>query len=568
MKNVGAVLLDTRGIQRYVFASNKLKTNIGASYLVDAIFQTPVNQVLTEMGLTFPKDWRSTVPLQMTKDTTTTAEIAYIGGGNMLLFFRPLQGDAISVARQFVSRWSEKLLVYTPGLQTGAAVGEFDLDDFQNSLNRLYKALKENQANIMPQVDLPYTGVSLECDFYSKTANVFSRKAVNRYVSSEVDAKLRAADCADGRLKEIYSTILQYKGLQLKFADDFNLLGYKQGESYIAVIHIDGNNMGVKFSHCRDWKERRDLSITVANAVTTAFGELVTKIVKEYLEDHSYDKYLDLKTLLGQEDSVILPIRPIIIGGDDITFITPGRLGLHYANYFIRCANRQLLLDEEQKAHFESCANQGSEQKCNINSHLSCCAGVAIVPAKYPFFRAYTLAEELCSNAKKQSRQDDSSWLDFAVLHGETYPSLEMLRESQYKGIPSENGRDCQMHYGPYRIDVSPENKESKSLRRLFALHSKLKEAHKNSSNKIKLLRETLFNDRHSQEIFLENDYGMVKLLEKESSRNKPGSLKQIGAADLWEIENINGTDVETTRYIDAIEIDDFMITGLEGENK
>ena len=66
----------------------------------------------------------------------------------------------------------------------------------------------------------------------------------------------------------------------------------------------------------------------------------------------------------------------------------------------------------------------------------------------------------------------------------------------------------------------------------------------------------------------MENDYGMVKLLEKESSRNKPGSLKQIGAADLWEIENINGTDVETTRYIDAIEIDDFMITGLEGENK
>ncbi|WP_296822761.1 hypothetical protein [uncultured Megasphaera sp.] len=34
-----AILFDTRSIQRYIFSGNTLKTNIGASYLVDHIFE-------------------------------------------------------------------------------------------------------------------------------------------------------------------------------------------------------------------------------------------------------------------------------------------------------------------------------------------------------------------------------------------------------------------------------------------------------------------------------------------------------------------------------------------------
>lgn len=34
---VKAILFDTRSIQQYIFAGNKLKTNIGASYIVDRL---------------------------------------------------------------------------------------------------------------------------------------------------------------------------------------------------------------------------------------------------------------------------------------------------------------------------------------------------------------------------------------------------------------------------------------------------------------------------------------------------------------------------------------------------
>ncbi len=33
-----ALLFDTRSIQRYIYLGNKLRTNIGASYIVDRVF--------------------------------------------------------------------------------------------------------------------------------------------------------------------------------------------------------------------------------------------------------------------------------------------------------------------------------------------------------------------------------------------------------------------------------------------------------------------------------------------------------------------------------------------------
>lgn len=41
-----AILFDTRSIQKYIFSGNKLKTNIGASYLVEQIFDDTLLDVL------------------------------------------------------------------------------------------------------------------------------------------------------------------------------------------------------------------------------------------------------------------------------------------------------------------------------------------------------------------------------------------------------------------------------------------------------------------------------------------------------------------------------------------
>ena len=48
-KKYKAILFDTRSIQRYIFSGNRLKTNIGASYLVDRVFDDVLLPAVREM---------------------------------------------------------------------------------------------------------------------------------------------------------------------------------------------------------------------------------------------------------------------------------------------------------------------------------------------------------------------------------------------------------------------------------------------------------------------------------------------------------------------------------------
>lgn len=542
-EKVGAILLDTRSIQKYVFGCNRLKTNTGASYLVDGIFTEAMVNVLKQSGLKMPaQDWKEAKELEMGKENSDTeCEIAYIGGGNMLVLVRKGE-ESLSICRELVQKWSLKVLLEAPGLKTGVAIGEIDLgkDNFQDSLKALYTKLKENQNNVLLQVDLPYTGFSVECDYSGKVANVYN-KEYKRLVSAEVEAKTAAFDAADKKIKKNFSEVL---GDEYDFCSELESLGYKDGESYISVIHIDGNNMGVKFSSCRDMQERKNLSKKVQETVEHAFGYLIKKIVTEY---DSYADVLDMR-VLKQGNKRLLPLRPIIIGGDDITFICPGRMGLQYAQAFIEYVNSEDLLDkelfsgklydEDLYTHIKKITGK------QISKSLSCCAGVAIVPAKYPFFRAYELAEQLCDEAKALSRKDDGNYLDFAILHGEKYGDIKMLRKEQYE---SANGN---LHYGPY--NVLGKETDKKSVKGLLAL-SRALAGDKMPRNKVKDLRRVLHEDKHSMSIFLENCPEICELVKKENK------LATVTADDLWDKFEDKDKVTFATRYIDAIEAIDFI---------
>ncbi len=60
------------------------------------------------------------------------------------------------------------------------------------------------------------------------------------------------------------------------------------------------------------------------------------------------------------------------------------------------------------------------------------CAGVAIVKPHFPFFSAYTLAEELLREAKTLAKQGATpfSAVDFHVLYDASAPDLERIRQS------------------------------------------------------------------------------------------------------------------------------------------
>jgi hypothetical protein len=123
----------------------------------------------------------------------------------------------------------------------------------------------------------------------------------------------------------------------------------------------------------------------------------------------------------------ILPIRPIVLGGDDITFVCDGKLGIYFSKLFIEAFEKKQISDKKK---------------------LTACAGVAIIKSKYPFYRGYELAEELCGSAKKKRRENKDlySYLDFHISMGGLAGSLAQIREKYFK-VPQGN-----LIYSPYKF--------------------------------------------------------------------------------------------------------------------
>lgn len=199
-----------------------------------------------------------------------------------------------------------------------------------------------------------------------------------------------------------------------------DLGGDKDNSNFIAVVHIDGNSMGRRmeelYEKCKDkkWLEFKKIVKDCSEKIDDHFKEAYKEMadcVKRNIESGKLDG-LKLKKAEDTENT-FFPVRRIITAGDDICFVTEGRIGLECAVEFLKAL-----------AQKENPDGKG----------YAACAGVAIVHQKYPFFRAYELAELLCKNAKKLGPSLNAdlgnmvSAIDWHIEYGEIGSSIEEIR--------------------------------------------------------------------------------------------------------------------------------------------
>ena len=113
---VKALLFDTRSIQKYIFSGNKLKTNIGASFLVDQLFSKFLVEDILQKELNYVSDvneWKNSNEINIYKNRELCCEVGYIGGGNAVLLFNPdkVSDDEID---NVVKLFTKKLLLEAP----------------------------------------------------------------------------------------------------------------------------------------------------------------------------------------------------------------------------------------------------------------------------------------------------------------------------------------------------------------------------------------------------------------------------------------------------------------------
>ncbi len=441
-----ALLIDITSIQKYVFLSNKLKENLGASFLISDLYNSMVSK----------NDAVKDIPLKINGEYD-----GYMGGGNALLFF-----NSKVDAEEFVIEWTKSLLVLAPGVTVATAINEWNEgeDKFTNSRDALFDKLRENKSRFISQTIIPRHGISAECKSDGYSMDVWSNSEGD-YISASTNAKICAFPASKKKTDEDFNEPL---GTNFYFTDLLEDLGQSKGsENHIAIVHIDGNSMGDRFKKLNSLEATKQLSKDVEKAVKESFKILLKAIVFE-LQDEKKKGYLSIK----KEGE--LPIRPIIMGGDDITFACDGRMGIYYAKIFME-------------------AFQNQEDNNGNNLKLSSCAGIAVIKTKYPFYKGYQLAEELCANAKSKRREmgNNGSWLDFHIAYGGFSGSLKEIRDIHY------NAALGSLIYRPYKILDSSENSFETFISNAKELSKKW------PNNKLKELREVLTLGNDAAKIFV-----------------------------------------------------------------
>ena len=429
------VVLGTASIQRYVFQSNRLKENIGASHLAKYWLDEGLLKAIKQANRTLDTNaWDkykadpSMDPPEKPVDTTKDVSLIYIGGGNAALLCKNRD-----IARQSIKAWSRKLLENAPGLRV--AVGYADVKD---SLAKAYRGALDDLASC--EEALPF-GAALyglpivrTCITTGLPASEPSKEQyeANQWVSRSA-ARKREQVGSEHQPGAAQKAIACEFGSVLKegqhFAIELDKLGGSEGESHIAVVHADGNGMGKYLIEMENEEGEDKDFLHHIRAFSSSVSHLSQIALKKTLQ-HLQGALPNLEDNLSLTKK-IFPLRPIVYGGDDLTFVCDGRLGLDLAAFYLKEFSK------------------GTIKVRGEDRPVDACAGVAIVPTKFPFARAYHFAEELCGLTKSYLREKKltGSWLDFQIIQEGATRSISALRAAQYRSLEGQK-----LHQRPYQV--------------------------------------------------------------------------------------------------------------------
>lgn len=388
-------LYDLRSKQEYIYRTNRIREISGGSALLSAVYGSFI-ETAEKKGIKFlnGKEWQGKdFSMSTFAASDCDAEVIYSGGGNLMVLYKDNE-KYISANRIF----SRMLLDETWTVAAIAACIEVS-GDFINDRAKLYRqnALNKNTGNMsVPCSVLPFTQVDMRTYMPIVEKNKYKQESLSR----ESVLKLKAYEALTKPKIELNSIYL----------DD--LATEKGKESLLAIIYIDGNNMGAKLMQALGDERGYDSCI---NALRRFSEQTDHDFVDEPIK--AIEAMLTKKQAAGINYA---KYRKVIAGGDEITLICNARIVPDILDvYFIT-------LNSEKSGNFA-------------------CAGVAIFHSHAPFADVYEIAEQCCESGKKQSRfyNSNANFIDFHYCRAGITNDMETVRDRQEKDLTSR----------PYRVD-------------------------------------------------------------------------------------------------------------------
>lgn len=509
-------MYNVKSIQPFIFNSNKVKEIIGASNIVETVVLDTLTETVykicekeRELRVLLKEDIYENgkaLPFRFLDDETIGVELVYEGGGNIVVAYKDKE-----MMDRINHLFSTSLLLKAKGIHLITASVEMS-DNYSNDNANLRKQLNDVTCNIQPMAEVLNLPVTIED---AVTGEPLSKKIEMHGVSRHVSLSR-------------YQKIKTYEELNERYPNR-----YLPDEGRIAIVHADGNNMGIAIRKAlegvTDYKEAvkriRIISMNVATHFNKAFENAI-----EYTKENYYPKEKWKKDF----------VRPIILAGDDVTYTMIGEYAMAFTERFL-----------QEVEHLSTEDHEGNMME-GLDLDPCCyraCAGIVYCHAHYPFKEGYELAESLCSSAKKfvkkkENRRDESgnrdtngkaqSSIDFHICLSGIAHDIDTIRERQYV-----NARNISLLRRPYvvteGVGIKPTMKDFKEA------YEQLKQY---PHSKQKKLRDLYYKSK---------EVASVELHAMNSRFTKQDELVQ--PEDLYIKEN--GETI--AKYYDVLEIYDLL---------
>ncbi len=395
-----------QGIQQYIFQTNRLREIIGASALLDNAFSgrgnapSIFNQFCRDLDV-----------------NTSTIEVITAAAAN----FRCVVDDEVGkrIARDFPKYLAEKV----PGIQFSQVLVPIEGENqFQQVYRQIHQLLQAQRNKSLISPDPPFMGVLKS----RRTGGAAIVRKKGEYLDLLTSAKLNFSSEDALPFFEDFTGLPEVKKDRLPYSFKELIKQTEDGDaermSWIAVVHADGNSIGrrvISLLAERDAHERlKKFSEALANATKRA----VNGACREVLDATKEEKYYIL--------------RPIILGGDDITLVIRADKALAFVKRYLEL--------------FE----QYTKEDPNLGNGLTACAGVAFIKHKFPFHYGIDLAEKLTKEAKKASKGLDEtsppSSVSIFKVQSSYVESLEEMRKRTYGISEGLEKKERPLYADPY----------------------------------------------------------------------------------------------------------------------
>ncbi len=425
MNNTKYVLAmyDIRGKQNYIYTSNHIKEIIGGSRVIADCYEDYLfpAAIAYRDGISFEearkcdkqaiytykmgdkiiegRDFSSGEFEKRMSEEEFLGEVVYDGGGNFFVLYKDKK-TCVEINKIF----TKAVLQYTYSLRVLCTHIEIEnFDDYLEDRRKLYEKhamCESKEAATIPTQVLPFTQVD-----YRTSMPLYKKIAIAK--EPIIEKKV---------CKESYCKYQKYWELEKKNRDTFgekildNLVTEKGVDSHLAVIYIDGNNMGAKVQNCLKRSDGTDY--TSYDDCVARLRQFSINIQKNYIDDRMKDIDNAFAKKYSKNEK-LKKRRFVIYAGDEINFICNAKDALMIAETYLN--NLDKVDDGDGVKH-------------------SACAGIAIFHSHTPYSEAYRIAEECCESGKdrmKQKKAGDASMVDVHYCQGAIGINLEKIREKE-----------------------------------------------------------------------------------------------------------------------------------------